>query len=136
MTFLLICSSVTMVLAQAAGEARNPKKMLKLLLLTAFGGAIFLSLQAYEYIHLVNDKGMGFTDFLHGPPQFAQIFYMTTGFHGFHVFSGVVYLLIISFLTWRGRYDNGDVNEVEICGLFWHFVDLIWILVFTFIYLI
>ena len=136
MTLLLICSSVTMVLGQAAGEAKKPKKMLRYLLLTALGGAIFLGLQMFEYHHLIHGKGMGFTDFLHGPPQFPAIFYMTTGFHGFHVFSGVVYLLIISFLTWRGRYDNGNVNEVEIAGLFWHFVDLVWILVFTFIYLI
>jgi cytochrome c oxidase subunit 3 len=135
-TFILICSSVTMVMAQAAGENREPKKMLKFLLLTALGGISFLSIQAHEYSHLGHEMGMTLSNFLHGPPQFASIFFVTTGFHGFHVFSGVVYLLIISFLTWRGRYNNGNCNEVEICGLFWHFVDLIWILVFTFIYLI
>ncbi len=135
-TFLLICSSVTMVLAQNAGEAKRPQTMLKYLLLTALGGAMFLGIQAYEYSHLAHDKGMFFSDFLTGPPQFASIFYMTTGFHGFHVFSGVVYLLIIAMRTAQGHYNNGNINEVEICGLFWHFVDLIWILVFTFIYLI
>lgn len=135
-TFLLICSSVTMVLAQAAGETKQPKKMLKWLLLTAFGGIIFLGIQAYEYIHLATNKGMLFTNFLDGPPQFSSIFYIVTGFHGLHVLSGVIYLLVIAALTARGRYDNGNTNEVEICGLFWHFVDLVWILVFTFIYLI
>lgn len=135
-TFLLICSSVTMVLAQNAGEAKKPKEMLRYLLLTALGGIIFLGIQAYEYNHLMHDKGMFFTDFLKGPPQFASIFYMTTGFHGFHVLSGVIYLLIIAMRTAQGKYNNGNINEVEICGLFWHFVDLIWILVFTFIYLI
>jgi cytochrome c oxidase subunit III len=135
-TFILIVSSVTMVMAQAAGENRQPKKLLNFLLLTAFGGAVFLGIQAYEYMHLAQAMGMTFTDFLHGPPQFASIFYITTGFHGFHVLTGVIYLLVIAGRTARGAYDNGDCNEVEICGLFWHFVDLIWILVFTFIYLI
>lgn len=135
-TFLLICSSVTMVLAQAAGEVRDTKKMLRYLLLTALGGAIFLGIQAFEYSHLAHAMGMTFNEFLHGPPQFASSFFIVTGFHGFHVFSGVTYLLIMSLRTFLGKYDDGNVNEVEICGLFWHFVDLVWILVFTLIYLI
>lgn len=135
-TFLLICSSVTMVLAQNAGEHKRIKQMLKYLLLTALGGAIFLCIQAYEYNHLAHASGMSFTNFLHGPPQFASSFFIITGFHGFHVFSGVVYLLFIAARTAMGKYDNGNTNEVEICGLFWHFVDLVWILVFTLIYLI
>ena len=135
-TFLLICSSVTMVLAQAAGEQMKPRKMLGFLLLTALGGATFLGIQAHEYSHLAHEMGMHFNDFLHGPPQFSSIFFVVTGFHGFHVFTGVVYLLIMCARTALGKYDDGNVNHVEICGLFWHFVDLIWILVFTFIYLI
>lgn len=135
-TFLLICSSVTMVLAQAAGEVRDTKKMLRYLLLTALGGAIFLGIQAFEYKHLAHAMGMTFSEFLHGPPQFASSFFIVTGFHGFHVFSGVTYLLIMALRTFLGKYDDGNVNEVEICGLFWHFVDLVWILVFTLIYLI
>lgn len=135
-TFLLICSSVTMVMAQAAGEVRDSKKMLKFLLLTAAGGIGFLCIQAHEFNHLAHEMGMIFTNFFHGPPQFASTFYIVTGFHGLHVTIGVIYLLVISFMTWRGRFDDGNVDLVEICGLFWHFVDLIWILVFTFIYLI
>lgn len=135
-TFLLICSSVTMVIAQAAGEARDTQKMLKFLLFTALGGAIFLGIQAFEYHHLAHGMGMTFSDFLHGPPQFASSFYIVTGFHGFHVLSGVIYLLVIAGRTAAGKYDDGNINHVEICGLFWHFVDLVWILVFTFIYLI
>jgi cytochrome c oxidase subunit 3 len=53
-----------------------------------------------------------------------------------HVFTGTTYLCIICFRTWRGKYDGGNYNHIEMCGLFWHFVDLVWILVFTFIYLI
>ena len=135
MTFLLICSSVSMVIAQSYGEVKQPKKMLFWLLLTALGGATFLGLQAYEYSHLFH-KGMVFADFIGGPPQFSNTFFIVTGFHGFHVFSGVVYLLIMALRTAMGKYDNGDVNHVEMAGLFWHFVDLVWILVFTFMYLI
>jgi cytochrome c oxidase subunit 3 len=135
-TFLLICSSVTMVLAQMAGEQKQIKKMLTLLLVTAAGGALFLGIQAYEYTHLMHGQGMTFTNFMHGPPLFASSFFIITGFHGFHVFSGVVYLLIMAWRTFIGKYDDGNVNQIEICGLFWHFVDLVWILVFTLIYLI
>jgi len=135
-TFLLICSSVTMVVAQTWGEAGQSKKMAKYLALTAIGGMIFLGIQAYEYVHLAHAVGMTFSDFVSGPPQFASSFYVVTGFHGLHVLSGVIYLWIIFFRTIMGKHDNGRVNHVEICGLFWHFVDLVWILVFTFIYLL
>ncbi len=135
-TFLLICSSVSMVIAQAAGEARKPRKMLNYLLLTALGGAIFLGIQVYEYIHLFHAQGMSFSDFMHGPPQFSSTFFIVTGFHGAHVFSGVVYLLIMALRTAAGKYDDGNVDSVEVAGLFWHFVDLVWILVFTLIYLL
>jgi cytochrome c oxidase subunit III len=136
MTFLLICSSVTMVIAQAAGEDKQIQKMLKYLLFTALGGAIFLGIQVYEYWHLVTAMGMTFSEFLHGPPQFSSAFYIITGFHGFHVLCGVIYLLVIAGQTAAGKFDDGNTNLVEICGLFWHFVDLVWILVFTFLYLV
>lgn len=135
-TFILICSSVTMVMAQAAGEMKNKKKMLTYLGFTILGGMSFLGMQAYEYTHLVHSMGMTFVDYLNGPPQFASTFFLITGFHGFHVFSGVVYLIVIFAMAARGKFDDGDMNKVEIAGLFWHFVDLVWILVFTFIYLI
>jgi len=134
-TFVLICSSVTMVLAQNEGEQKKSKSMAKYLAFTVAGGVIFLAIQAYEYSHLFH-MGLSLSDFLHGPPQFASTFFIVTGFHGLHVLTGVIYLSIILARTLAGKYDNGNVNQVEICGLFWHFVDLIWILVFTFIYLI
>ena len=125
-----------MVLAQAAGENKDQKKLLNYLLLTILGGVVFLGIQAYEYWHLAHAVGMTFSDFLHGPPQFASTFYMVTGFHGFHVLSGVIYLCVIAARAALGKYNDGNMNQVEIVGLFWHFVDLVWILVFTFIYLI
>jgi cytochrome c oxidase subunit 3 len=135
-TFILICSSVSMVLAQTAGEERNRKALLRNLGLTILGGAIFLGIQAYEYIHLAQSQGMNLWEFTKGPPQFASTFFVITGFHGLHVLSGVIYLCSIFGRAIAGKYDDGNMNEVEIAGLFWHFVDLVWILVFTFIYLI
>jgi len=136
MTFILILSSVTMVIAQAKGEARDRKGLITYLAITAIGGMAFLGMQYIEYSHLINDWQMTLADFPGYPPQFAQSFYIVTGFHGLHVLSGVIYLLIILGRAIAGHFDNGDCNHVEIAGLFWHFVDLVWILVFTFMYLI
>ncbi len=142
MTFILILSSVTMVIAQAKGEARDRKGLIKYLAITVVGGILFLGLQAYEYSHLIH-IGLGLSeinvlgaDGLPIPPQFAQTFYVVTSFHGLHVLSGVIYLLIILGRAVAGKYDSGNCNQVEIAGLFWHFVDLVWILVFTFMYLV
>jgi heme/copper-type cytochrome/quinol oxidase subunit 3 len=134
-TFILICSSVSMVLALASGSKENRKGMVGWLGVTIAGGLIFLGIQAFEWTHLI-DQGMTFTHFSQGVPQFGSIFFLITGFHGLHVLSGVVYLFVIRLGAKKGRYDKGNIDHVEIAGLFWHFVDLIWILVFTFIYLL
>ena len=133
-TFILICSSVSMVMAIQGSAQANRKKMLTWLGVTIAGGASFLGIQVYEYNHLVH-HGMGFAHFEHGNNLFASTFYAITGFHGLHVLSGVIYLIVIFLKGLNGRYD-GDPSHVEIAGLFWHFVDLIWILVFTFVYLL
>lgn len=136
MTFLLICSSVSMVLAIDACKQKNRKAMLNWLLATILGGASFLAIQVYEYSHLINHMGMGFASYDHGTSLFASTFFSITGFHGLHVLSGVIYLIVMYVLAHRGDFDNGDYNQLEIAGLFWHFVDLVWILVFTFVYLL
>jgi heme/copper-type cytochrome/quinol oxidase subunit 3 len=130
MTFLLICSSVTMVLAHASCVEGDRKGTLFFLGLTILGGALFLGGQAYEYIHLSN-VGLHF-----GDSHYSSTFYCITSFHGLHVLTGVLYLTVMFIRTARGKYDNGNHNHIEIAGLFWHFVDLVWILVFTFVYLI
>ena len=208
-TFILICSSVTMVMAVQAAQNKQ-KGLIKWLLLTALGGAIFLGVQVYEYQHLVFGDGMGM-----GKSLFDATFFSLTGFHGLHVFSGVIYLLTVVIATklgpkehsengwvlaimrlaaiglslyligafgailtltgatknivWFGpldkwppiphvlvsmlagavpyiiirgvkwlrerpAYTKGD--DVEVVGLYWHFVDLIWIILFTLVYLI
>ncbi len=134
-TFILICSSVSMVLSIDSCKQRDRKMMLRWLLCTIIGGATFLGIQVYEYQHLVH-QGITLTNFVHGNNLFGSTFYLVTGFHGLHVFSGVVYLICQYKLALEGHYDNGEYNNLEILGLFWHFVDLVWILVFTFIYLL
>ena len=145
LTFLLIVSSFTMVRAYAAALEQNRKKLVMYLLLTALGGALFLCGQFKEYFgiewlgHLTHQEWIshGLTDegLIFGHSARASTFYLITTFHGMHVFSGVCYLLTIAWKASKGAYDK-NYNNVEIVGLFWHFVDLIWILVFTFVYLI
>jgi cytochrome c oxidase subunit III len=132
MTFLLICSSVTMVKALSATKRGDRKGAKLFLFLTILGGATFLGMQAVEWTHLIHE---GMT--IHGNPWgsslFGTTFYILTGFHGCHVLGGVLYLSAMLLQTARGR---ASYNGIEILGLYWHFVDLIWILVFTFVYLI
>jgi cytochrome c oxidase subunit III len=137
-TFILICSSVTMVKAFAAVE-RDDQKGLKLwLLATILLGSTFVGVQVYEYIHLVGD---GFVpnaaDYAAGGgPLYGSTFYLMTGFHGLHVSLGVLALAFVLFKAMRGAYASDRVGGVEIVGLYWHFVDLVWIVLFTIVYLI
>ncbi|MEP7122050.1 MAG: heme-copper oxidase subunit III [Byssovorax sp.] len=137
LTFLLICSSVTMVLAHAAAVEGNRKKLVQYLSLTALGGALFLCGQAQEYFGIFNgghgliEEGLKF-----GGSARANTFFVTTTFHGAHVLTGTIYLTIMAIRSAMGKYDNGNHNSIEVLGLYWHFVDLVWILVFTFIYLL
>jgi heme/copper-type cytochrome/quinol oxidase subunit 3 len=130
-TFILICSSVTMVKALSAIRHGSPKGLVRWLLGTMAGGATFLCIQAYEWTHLIVHDGLSAKTSL-----FGATFFILTGFHGCHVLSGVIYLGCIAFRAARGGYTRESNSPVEIAGLYWHFVDLIWILVFTFVYLI
>ncbi len=135
MTFLLICSSVTMVLSLSAIKKGDRQGLAKFLFLTVLGGLMFVGLQAYEWSHLI-ERGLTISANPFGSPLFGTTFFVLTGFHGFHVFSGVVYLSCILVQGLRGRYSENNYNPVEIAGLYWHFVDLVWILIFTFVYLL
>ena len=144
MTFLLICSSVTMVKALESIQKGNQRRMCTFLGLTILGGVIFLGLQAYEWTHLIK-HGLTLTSIPHhglsgaeisGSVLFGPTFYTITGFHGAHVTGGVIYLIVILIQGLRGNYTAEYNHKVEILGLYWHFVDLIWIMVFTFVYLL
>jgi len=132
LTFLLICSSVTMVFAYEAALHRDRKRAALLLGLTALGGALFLLGQYSEYFGILH-PGLTKEGLVFGQSAYASTFYVITSFHGAHVFSGTVYILVTLIRWLRG---NATAAQIELLGLFWHFVDLVWILVFTIVYLI
>jgi cytochrome c oxidase subunit 3 len=208
MTFILIISSVTMVLGVHAGHKGDRKGVIKWLLWTILGGIAFLSCQAWEWHHLItlehavladgkieligqtmggnpwgrlvegtavtdalkntsvqtlasmvheHHADMSMTDLLKmpqdklismidlaethirekGPIAFGGYFFGITGFHGFHVFSGVIINIVMLIMTWRGVFDRrGHYLMIEKAGLYWHFVDLVWVFVFLCFYLI
>jgi cytochrome c oxidase subunit 3 len=129
-TFLLICSSVSMVKAFAAIAAGDQRRMKAWLIVTVIMGASFVGVQAYEYTELV---GHGFVP---SEGLFGSTFYIMTGFHGFHVSVGVICLSFVTWKAFRGKYTAQDYRGVEVVGLYWHFVDLVWIILFTIVYLI
>lgn len=193
MTFILIMSSVTMVLAVEAGHRMDKKKVVLWLSLTVVGGFIFLGSQAYEWYHFIHgteagayqlaDKsivhvvdaeghrvkdladgvgvmfpnkevvqgaeasalltnaewfqGANMTRNEYGHPLFGDFFFFITGFHGFHVFSGVIINLVVLIMVMLNVFaKTGHYEMVEKVGLYWHFVDLVWVFVFTFFYLL
>lgn len=160
MTFILIMSSVTMVLAVEAGHRNAKKEVITWMLFTILGGLMFLGCQALEWTHLHSEgfwwghiptdptKLSEFFAKVNGalpPPaqqqmtahQFANLFFTITGFHGFHVFSGVIINIVITINVLIGTYARrGSYLMVEKIGLYWHFVDLVWVFVFTFFYLV
>jgi cytochrome c oxidase subunit 3 len=129
-TFILICSSVSMVKAYAAATRDDQPGLKRWLLLTVIGGATFVSVQAVEYHHLI-EKG-----FLPSSGLFGATFYTMTGFHGFHVTCGVLSMIWVTIRAFRGKYTGGRYQGIETIGLYWHFVDLVWIILFTIVYLI
>ena len=135
MTFILITSSGTMVLAVNYGYRRNKKKAGLLLIATALFGVSFVGMQAFEWTKLIMEGVRPWSNPF-GAAQFGSAFFMITGFHGAHVTGGVIYLSIVAFKVLRGDYDKtGNYQIVEIAGLYWHFVDLVWVFIFAFFYL-
>ncbi len=136
MTFVLISSSGTMAMAVNFGYRRDRKKTAALMLATALFGATFVGMQAFEWTKLIVEEGVRPWGNPLGAPQFGASFFMITGFHGLHVTCGVIMLLIVASLVLRGHFDRkGDYSAVEIAGLYWHFVDLVWVFIFAFFYL-
>jgi cytochrome c oxidase subunit 3 len=144
MTFVLISSSGTMAMAVMFGYRHDRRKAAILMLLTAALGATFVGMQAFEWTKLITE---GVRPWVNpwGAAQFGSSFFMITGFHGTHVTIGVIFLLITARKVWRGDYDvgrrgfftsrRGNYEGVEIMGLYWHFVDLVWVFIFAFFYL-
>lgn len=135
MTFILITSSGTMALAVNYGYRKDKKKTVLLMCATAALGASFVCMQAFEWTKLISE-GVRPWGNPWGAPQFGSVFFMVTGFHGLHVSAGVIYLLIIARKVAKGHYDKKGFEIVEITGLYWHFVDLVWVFIFAFFYLL
>jgi cytochrome c oxidase subunit 3 len=138
MTFVLITSSGTMALAVNYGYRRDKRKTVLLMLATAALGATFVGMQAFEWTKLIMDEGVRPWANPMGAAQFGSAFFMITGFHGLHVSAGVIYLIVTATRVGTGYYDRhrgGNYEMVEITGLYWHFVDLVWVFIFAFFYL-
>jgi cytochrome c oxidase subunit 3 len=144
MTFVLISSSGTMAMAVNFGYRRDRVKTAVLMLVTAAFGATFVGMQAFEWTKLIMEGARPWEN-PWGAAQFGSSFFMITGFHGTHVTIGVIFLIIIALKVWRGDFDHGrrgfftsrkgNYEIVEITGLYWHFVDLVWVFIFAFFYL-
>jgi cytochrome c oxidase subunit 3 len=136
MTMVLITSSGTMAMAVNFGYRRNRATTAALMLATALLGASFVGMQAFEWTKLIVHEGVRPWGNPMGAAQFGSSFFMITGFHGLHVSCGVIYLLVVARRVWTGFYDRkGTYETVEIAGLYWHFVDLVWVFIFAFFYL-
>ena len=145
MTFILISSSGTMAMAVNFGYRHDRVKTAVLMLVTAAFGAMFVGMQAFEWTKLIVDEGVRPWGNPLGAAQFGSSFFMITGFHGFHVSVGVIFLILVARKVWRGDFEHerpgfftsrkGNYEVVETMGLYWHFVDLVWVFIFALFYL-
>jgi cytochrome c oxidase subunit 3 len=135
MTFVLITSSGTMALAVNFAFRGDKRKATMLIAATALLGASFVGMQVFEWSKLIFHEGVRPWANPMGAAQFGSVFFMITGFHGMHVTAGVIYLSIVARKVGRGDYDKKGYDIVEIAGLYWHFVDLVWVFIFALFYL-
>lgn len=129
-SFVLLMSSLTMVLAVAAAQKRDDRGTTLWLTVTGLLGATFVGGQVYEFTAMYNE-GLGYTTSL-----FGSAFYTLTGFHGVHVTVGIIMLLSLVAIIKRSSVPGDKAEVVELVGLYWHFVDIVWIIIFTLVYLI
>lgn len=131
-TFLLLMSSLMMALSVHAISKNNLKTFRRCILTTAAFGVGFLAIQAYEWVHFIQHvEGMSPTGSL-----FGSTFYTLTGTHKIHVLIGVVWLMTYYFYSFSGKMSQESTLDVETAGLYWHFVDIVWIVIFTVVYLL
>ncbi len=129
-SFILLMSSLTMVLAVSAAGRKDDRTTHIWLSVTALLGGLFIAGQIYEFTTFYNE-GLGYTTSL-----FGSSFYTLTGFHGIHVSVGIIMLLSMVGMSMRGRLRGDKAETIEMVGLYWHFVDIVWIVIFTLVYLI
>ncbi len=136
MTFILITSSGTMAMAVNYAYRGDRRKTVLFMSATALLGLSFVGMQAYEWYQLIYNYDIRPWGNPLGAEQFGAVFFMITGFHGLHVLAGVIYLSIVARKVSRGHYEKKGYAIVEITGLYWHFVDLVWVFIFAFFYLL
>jgi cytochrome c oxidase subunit 3/cytochrome o ubiquinol oxidase subunit 3 len=129
-SFILLMSSLTMVLAVNSAKRKDDRNTNIWLVITALLGALFVGGQVYEFTSFYHE-GLGFTSSL-----FGSSFYTLTGFHGVHVTIGIIMLLALVIMIQRNRITGDKAEVVELIGLYWHFVDVVWVVIFTLVYLI
>jgi heme/copper-type cytochrome/quinol oxidase subunit 3 len=129
-SFVLLFSSLTMALAVGAIHRGDVRRCRIFLMTTALLGSVFIAGQVYEFTSFVKE-GLGYTTNI-----FGSAFYTLTGFHGVHVSVGIIFLLSMAVMSVRGNLGPDRAETVEIFGLYWHFVDIVWIVIFTVVYLI
>jgi heme/copper-type cytochrome/quinol oxidase subunit 3 len=129
-SFVLLMSSLTMVLAVSAANRKDDRNTKLWLIITAVLGGLFVSGQVYEFTTFYRE-GLGYTESL-----FASSFYTLTGFHGVHVSVGIIMLLATMGMVAKNKISGDKAEAVEMVGLYWHFVDVVWIIIFTLVYLI
>jgi heme/copper-type cytochrome/quinol oxidase subunit 3 len=129
-SFILLMSSLTMVLALAAIQRGDERRLRIWLLATALLGATFIAGQVFEFTEF-NREGLALDTNL-----FGSTFFVLTGFHGAHVTAGIIWLMSLWGMASQGRLKQKDAEKVEVAGLYWHFVDVVWIVIFTVIYLV
>ena len=143
-TAVLICSSLTMVLAVRAAQLGQRRQLIIFLLLTIILGSVFLGNKAMEYSHKFHEHLVPGPNFGPEPalanPQHAQLFFSfyfaMTGLHALHMIIGIGILAALAYQSWRGRFSAEYFSPVDITGLYWHFVDIVWIFLFPLLYLI
>jgi cytochrome c oxidase subunit III len=129
MTLVLLTSSITMVMALQSVKEGNRMRAKQLLLATAFFGLVFLGLKATEYYHLFSDGVTPSTNI------FGSVYFTVTGFHALHIVIGIIWILAVTGKLWRGAFSPTNYLPVEMAGLYWHFVDIVWVAIFMVVYL-
>jgi cytochrome c oxidase subunit 3 len=138
----LIGSSLTMALAVRSAQLGRRKALIIFLLLTIALGSVFLGVKGYEYYHKFENHLVPGIDFIYGQPYAPQVelflcfYFFMTALHAVHMIIGIGILAALSAMAWRGRFSPGYYSPVEVSGLYWHFVDIVWIFLFPLLYLI
>jgi cytochrome c oxidase subunit III len=141
-TFILLTSSLTMAMAVNAAQTGKRKILVAFLLLTVLLGLAFVGIKGYEYLHKIEEGLFPGMDFFYPgehPVQariFFSLYFIMTGLHAIHMLLGMVMLTLLAVLAWFGVFNPNNYAPIELTGLFWHFVDLVWIFLFPLLYLI